>query len=55
MRNKMKKISKAAKRAIEAGGTFTPTPRAYTKKWRAGASAQGIYTCLLYTSDAADE
>jgi hypothetical protein len=37
MRNKMKKISKAAKRAIEAGGTFTPTPRAY---------AQGIYTSI---------
>ena len=46
MRNKMKKISKIAKRAIEAGGKFTPTPRAYKKKWRAGASAQGIYTSI---------
>tara|TARA_B100000519_G_scaffold20730_1_gene14767 strand:+ start:521 stop:715 length:195 start_codon:yes stop_codon:yes gene_type:complete len=30
----MRKISKATKRAIEAGGAFTPTRRAYKKKAR---------------------
>ena len=42
----MRKISKVTKRAIKAGATFTPTPRAYKKKWRAGASAQGVYTSI---------
>ncbi len=37
----MRKISKATKRAIEAGATFTPTRRAYKKKARATIDKSG--------------